>query len=137
MKTVVMDKKTMKKRNLKHLAFWTIAWTASTALATFGSIYLWDGNAALTSLVVILNLGIGVGMVLANRRFIEGSDELEKKIQLESMGITLGFTLIVGIAYSLLDSTNVIPGDAEIGYLVIFMGLCYIISTGLNQKRYR
>jgi hypothetical protein len=76
-------------------------------------------------------------MVLANRQLLEGSDELEKKIQLESMALTLGLTLVVGIAYSLLDTANVIPWDAEISFLVIFMGLCYMTAIAVNQKRYR
>lgn len=137
MKTLVMNTKTTKKKNLRRLAFWTLAWTVSTALATFGSHFLWEGNSLLTALAIALNLGIGVGMVMANRQVLEGSDELEKKIQLEAMALTLGFTLIVGIAYSIMDSTNLIPWDAEISFLVIFMALFYMTAIAINTKRYR
>jgi len=136
MKTFVMNTKTAKKKNLSRLAIWTLAWTVSTAVATFGSHFLWEGNTALTALSILVNLGIGVGMILANRRILEGSDELEKKVQLEAMALTLGLTLIVGIAYSIMDSTNLIPWDAEISFLVIFMSLCYMIALVLNKKRY-
>lgn len=137
MKIDVMNQKVLKKKNLGRLAGWTLAWTVSTALAAFGTKFLWDGNQTLSALAILLNLAIGIGMVLANRRLLEGSDELEKKIQLESMALTLGLTLVVGIAYSLLDTANVIPWDAEISFLVIFMGLCYLTATVVNQKRYR
>ena len=137
MKSIVMNTKTAKRKNLSRLAIWTMAWTVSTALATFGSLFLWEGNKVLTALSIVLNLGIGIGMVMANRRLLEGSDELEKKIQMEAMALTLGFTLIVGIAYSIMDSTNLIPWDAEISFLVIFMALFYITAIAFNTRRYR
>lgn len=136
MKTFAMNTKTSKKKTLSRLAIWTLAWTLSTAVATFGSLFLWEGNTLLTALSVVLNLGIGVGMVLANRQFLEDSDELEKKVQLEAMALTLGLTLIVGIAYSIMDSTDLIPWDAEISFLVVFMGLFYMIALLVNRKRY-
>jgi hypothetical protein len=137
MKTMDMNKKNQRKRIMGNLAGWTLAWTLSIALATFGHKLLWDGNKALTIAAIVISLLIGVGMIMANRRFIEHSDELEKKIQLESMGLTLGLTLVVGLAYSLLDITNVIPWDAEISFLVIFMGICYMASILVNNNRYR
>ncbi len=132
-----MDKKTTRKKSLGRLAFWTFAWTLSVALASFGWKYLWDGNQMLNIAAIGLNLLIGVLMILANRSLLEDLDELEKKIQLESMGLTLGLTLVVGLAYSLLDITNVIPWDAEISFLVVFMGLCYMTTILLNTRRYR
>lgn len=116
---------------------WTLSWTASTALVAFGPKFLWNESTGPTLLALLLNVGIGVGMILANRRLFEGLDELERKIHLEALALTMGLTLIVGIAYSLLDSTNIIPWDAEISFLVIFMGLCYLAALVLNQRRYR
>ena len=136
MKPVVMNSKTTRKYNQTRLAIWTFAWTASTALAAFGPKYLWDDATGPSAMAILLNVGIGIGMILANRRLIDGLDELERKIHLESLALTLGLTMIVGIGYSLLDITNVIPWDAEISFLVIFMGLCYITTLVINQKRY-
>jgi xanthosine utilization system XapX-like protein len=44
--------------------------------------------------------------------------------------------VVVGITYSLLDITNLIPMDAEIGILVGFMGITYLIALLVNRKRY-
>ena len=115
--------KELKKKRLKQLAFWTMLWTLTMAVASFGPKFLWDGNTLLTILAILVNLAIGVGMILMNRKLIMEGDELEKKIQLESMGLTLGLAVVVGLSYSLLDSTNLISMDAEIGFLVIFIGL--------------
>ena len=129
--------KEQRKKRLKQLAFWTVGWTLSMALATFGPKFLWDNNTIATLIAVLVNLAIGIGMILVNRNVVNNGDELEKKIQLESMGLTLGLAVVVGLSYSLLDQTNLISGDAEISNLVIFIGLTYIISTFYNNKRYR
>ena len=71
----------LNKKNTAHLAYWTIAWTASMALATFGPKFIWEENSALTILAILLNLGLGVGMILPNIRHIKGLDELQQKIQ--------------------------------------------------------
>ncbi|MBC2838477.1 hypothetical protein H7F20_03935 [Robiginitalea sp. SC105] len=136
MQSIVMNKSTRKKQ-IANLAAWTLAWVLSTALVVFGNEFLWAGSQWLTGLALLLNVLLGIGMILSNRRFVEGSDELEKKIQLESMGLTLGLTLVAGIAYSMMDVTNLIPMDAEISLLVMFMGICYIVATLLNNRRYR
>jgi len=129
--------KEQRKKRLKQLAAWTVSWTLTMALATFGPRFIWENNRLATALAIIINLAIGIGMILANRRLVNDSDELEKKIQLESMGLTLGLAVVVGLSYSLLDITNLILVDAEISNLVLFIGVTYIISTVINTKKYR
>lgn len=98
---------------------------------------MWPEQALIQQLTVILGLLFGVFMIAANRQHFQSLDELERTIQLEAMALTLGLTLIVGIAYSNLDILNIIPFDAEISYLVLFMGITYAISLGLNTRRYQ
>lgn len=129
--------KELRKKRTKQLAIWTMLWTLSMALASFGPKFLWDNNTFLTIPAILVNLALGIGMILANRRFVNEGDELEKKIQLESMGLTLGLAVVVGLSYSLMDTTNVIPVDAEISNLVIFIGITYIATTLINTKKYR
>jgi hypothetical protein len=125
------------KNTLKPLAVWTFIWVISTAVASFGPKFLWDYNRTLSVIFILINLLIGVGMILANRKQVLAGDELQQKIQLESMGLTLGLTVVVGLAYSLLDISNSIQGDAEIGMLVLFIGITYIISIAVNTLKYK
>ncbi len=136
MQTIDMNQ-TTRKQQLKNLAAWTFAWVLSTALVVFGAEFIWDGNAWITMAALAVNVLVGLGMILSNRRLLENCDELEKKIQLESMGLTLGLTLVVGIAFSMMDATNLIPFDAEIAFLVMFMGICYMLAIWFNNRRYR
>lgn len=53
------------------------------------------------------------------------------------MGITLGVALVGGIAYSMLDTTNIIPFDAEISGLIILIALSYLVLVFVNFWRYK
>ena len=137
MNIATMERKSERIRRVRLLALWTFAWTLSAALVIYGNEYLWEGQTTLTLVSVFINLALGVGMILSLRSFLKILDELERKIQLESMGITLGLTLVVGKAYSMLDITNLIPWDAEIGFLIMFMGITYLTAILINTFRYR
>ena len=125
-----------KKQQILNLAGWTWSWIATLALATFGPQFIWDDHQLLTILFVGLNFANGIAMVIANRHFFNSLDELQRKIQLEALGITLGLTVIIGITYSLLDTTNLIGVDAEISFLVGIIGIVYMVSTLIIRKRY-
>lgn len=125
-----------RRKHLINLGLWTWSWVATLAIATFGPIFIWEDHKALTTLAIITNLSNGVLMILANRKLFNHYDELERKIHLESLALSLGLTIIVGLTYSLLDQTNLIPFDAEIGVLVGFVGVTYMITLLVNRKRY-
>lgn len=125
-----------RKKRLQQLALWTWSWVATTAIASFGPQFLWEEESLLTALAILLNLVNGVLMILANRTLFNHYDELERKLHLEAMGLTLGLSVIVGISYSLLDQTNLIAQDAEIALLVMFIGVTYMIALLPNRKRY-
>jgi len=125
-----------RKKNLYTLALWTWSWVATMAIAAFGPKYIWDDHTVLTTLAVSVNFIHGILMIFANRRMFNNFDELERKIHLESLALTLGLAVVVGLSYSLLDTTNLIAFNAEISNLVIFIGLTYLILVTVNTRRY-
>ena len=124
------------RRNSVRLAAWTGAWLLTMALSVFGPRFIWDSSMPLTVTVIALNVLVGFGMIVANIRHLKGLDELQQKIQLEAMGFALGVAVVVGLAYSTLDITNVIPFDAEISNLVILIALTYFAGVLVGQRRY-
>ena len=58
------DFTTRTKINTVQLGLWTGAWVLTTALAAFGPKFFWEFNTPLTILGVLINLGIGFGMIL-------------------------------------------------------------------------
>lgn len=125
------------KRNTTRLALWTASWLVTMAIASFAPTLLWNPNDALTAMAIGLNLAVGFGMILANKNHLQGLDEMQQRIQLEAMGITLGVGLVVGLAYSNLDVSNLIAFDAEISHLVILMGLTYLAAIVIGTRKYR
>jgi len=124
-------------RNTKRLGYWTAAWVATMAVANFGPRFIWQLNESLTVIAILINLAIGFGMIVANKHHLKGLDEMHQKIQLEAMALSLGVGLVVGLAYSNLDVTNIIAFDAEISHLVILMGLTYLAGVVIGLRRFR
>lgn len=125
------------RKSTARLATWTILWVLTVAIPAFGPELFWGENNLINLLVILLNVGVGIGMIIANIHHIKIQDEMMQKVQLEAMGISLGVAVVGGIAYSMLDATNVIPFDAEIGGLVALIGVTYLISVFVNIRRYK
>lgn len=119
------------------LAIWTLLWVLSVALATFGHELIWGSNDLINTLVILLNFGIGIGMIMANIKHLREMDEMLQKVHLEAMGISLGLAVVGGISYSMLDTTNVVPFDAEISGVIVLIALSYITSLIINLRRYK
>lgn len=125
------------RRSLKRMARWNGAWVAATALMAFGPKFLWNKALIFTVLAVGLDIAVGVGMILATKKYIAQLDELQRKIYLNALATTVGVGLIVGIPSSVMDTYHVIPFKADIAYLVIVMGLTFLVSMMYGTRRYR
>ncbi len=124
-------------RNTVGLAAWTAAWVASVALAAFGPVALWNSRPVPTFLAIAFSVLVGAGMLLANKRNLQAMDELQRTIQLQAMAWSLGAGLVVGTAWTLLDRHDLVAFEAEIGHLVAFMAVVYLIGTFAGLRRYR
>lgn len=127
------------KRSTVKLAIWTGLWVITMAIGTFGPKFVWgeSGNQWLTGAVIFINFSIGLVMIYVNIEHLKSLDELMQKIQLEAMGIALGIGVVGGLTFSLMDITDVIPFDAEIGFLVILISLTYLTAYFLGYRRYQ
>lgn len=127
----------MTKKNTVNLAYWTGAWLLTMALATFGPKLIWNSQPAISVFAIIINTVVGVGVILANKKHLNGLDEMQRKIHMDAMAIALGVTIIGGLSYSMLDTSNVISSDAEISHLVILTSVTYLISVVVGNMRYK
>jgi hypothetical protein len=125
------------RRNLKMLAYWNLAWVAATALMSFGPKFLWHRALLFTLLAVGLDVAVGIGMILATRKYVAELDELQRKVYLNALGITVGVALITGVPYSVMATYLVIPFKADIAHLVIIMALTFLASILYGTWRYR
>jgi hypothetical protein len=124
-------------RNTARLRYWTIAWLATTALAAYGPKWLWDFDTLLTILGVVINLGVGFGMIVATRNHLQGLDEMQQKIFLDAAALSLGAGLVFGIGYELLEDIKLISFEPDISHLIILMSLTFIAGIIAGHRKYR
>ncbi len=125
------------RRNVVRLFYWNGAWGVATALMALGPKIIWNKAPVLTLLAVGLNVALGVGMIVANKTYLAELDELQRKVQLNAMGITLGVGLIASGPLSVMDSNHLIPFHADIANLLILMSLTFVACNLYGMWRYR
>jgi hypothetical protein len=135
-KTGSNDWATSSRKNTVRLGYWTFAWVATMAAAAFGPRLLWDYATLPTLAAVLVNLGIGFGMIVANRRYLRGLDELHQKIFLEAGAMTLGVGLVCGLSYELLEDIRLIGFEPAISHLVILMSITFLVGMVAGHRRY-
>jgi len=125
------------RRETVRLAVWSGTYIVTMAAAVFGSILIWPESEWLTVAAIGLNLTVGVILILRTIRHVSNLDEMMQRIQVEATALAFGVGVIGGLTYSVLDITNVISWDAEIGFLVISMCVVYLIgiASGLSRTR--
>ena len=124
-------------RNTRQLRNWTIAWVISTAVAVFAPKYIWDFNTLLSIVGILINIALGFGMLLANRKYLQGLDEMQRKILFDAMALSLGVGLVLGSSYELLEDIKLIPFQPEIPHLMIVMCLTYLIGAITGHRKYQ
>lgn len=125
------------RRSARTLFSWTLAWLLATALLAFGPELLWGEKLGVTLVVFGVNIAVGIGMIIANKRHLQTLDELHRKVMLDAMGITLGVALIAGVPYSLLEAYEMLAFDSEIAALYVLMSLTFMASMILGLRRYQ
>tara|TARA_R110000796_G_scaffold242038_1_gene363965 strand:- start:107 stop:529 length:423 start_codon:yes stop_codon:yes gene_type:complete len=128
---------TINKRNTARLAYWTFAWVATMAFVAFGPRFIWDFATLPTTVALIVNLGIGFGMIVANSRYLQGLDEMHRKIFLDASAFTLGVGLVCGLSYELLESIKLISFQPEISHLVVLMCLTFLVGLIFGHRKYQ
>ncbi len=125
------------RTNTKRLVGWNGAWVAATFLMLLGPKVLWNNALGFTLPAVGLDVAVGVGMVLATKKYVMELDELQRKVFLNALGIAMGVGLITGVPLSAMDAYHVIPFHANIGLLIVLMGLAFFVSFLYGTWRYR
>jgi len=135
--TDMCDSTPQTKKNTKRLFFWTVVWVLATAGVAFGSKYLWNFNTWLTIIAVLIHLGLGLVMIRVFKQFLLGLDELQRKIHLDAMALSLGIGLVFGCSYEMLEDIKLIPFQPEIPHLIIVMYLTYAVGAILGIRKYQ
>lgn len=124
------------KRNTKSLAVWTGAWLISLALVAFGPVFLWDYHQVITLCTIATNLVMGYKMIMANKQHLEDLDELQQRIHLVAMALSLGVSMVFGAVFGLLESVRVVEFQPNPSSVLFVMGISYGIGMVLAHRKY-
>jgi hypothetical protein len=124
-------------KNTLGLLYWGIPWVGTCMLMTFGPKVLWNHAEAFTALAICLNVAVGVGLLLAHKKYIKELDELQRKIYLNALAITVGVGLIAGVPFQVMDANSMLPFHANISHLIMIMSVTFVVSTVYGSLRYR
>jgi hypothetical protein len=125
------------RTNTMRLFGWGVTWVAATALMGLGPKLLWNKALGFTLLAVGLEVAIGVGWILATKKYVMELDELQQRVWLNALGITVGVAFAAVPPLSVMDVYHVIPFHANISHVVMLMAVTFVVSFFYGMWRYR
>jgi hypothetical protein len=113
------------------LFFWMVSFVALSILIREGNLQ----SGPLAWGAVGVSTVLGVAMLLAYRRFLSETDELQRRIQLESLAWGFGGGFVAVYSAHLLDRLGAIEG--ELAVLGGVMAFFYFLGLVVSHRRYR
>ena len=123
-------------RSTMNYLLWTLVWAGSYVLADKAALLGWYQGTTSAAIAVAVNLALGVVMVAAYMRHLRAMDELQRKIQMDALALSVGAGIVGGFAMMLMRSTGLSNG-ADIHTLILLIFATHIASTLFGCLRYR
>lgn len=125
------------KASTKTLFLWTLGWLLSLALLAFGPKLLWNFNVTISFAVIAVNLVFGYCMIITNKKYLDGLDELQRQLHMNAMAISLGVSVVFGAIYGLLEPARLLDATPSPSNILIVMSISYFISLVINFRKYQ
>ena len=82
-------------------------------------------------------MGRSVGWIVAFTRYLRALDELQRKIMLDSLAVTLGVGWVLGFAYVVADGAGLVANEAGVAVLSALLSVVYMTAIVIGRLRYR
>lgn len=115
---------------------WVFVWMASLVVSDKAALYGWWTAEWITWLSIAINLALGIWMVMRFMRMLRGMDDLQRKIQFDALGMSLGISMVSAITYSLLVTWGYIQHE-QVSDLFAIMCVSYAVTSLIGTLRYR
>lgn len=122
------------RRNARLANTWTLVWMVAFAATLFALKYEVLPAGVLTWLAVAVTTGLGAVALGYFVRFVREADELQRRIQLEALGIGFGAGFLATFTMALLERVWTFTFDA--GDLFLVMVIAYLVGIVLGARRY-
>ena len=123
-------------RSAKNLSIWTFAWVTSLAVVAFGPKFVWEFNVVISLIAISINLGFGYKMIMANISHFNSLDEMQRKIHINAMALTLGVSVVFGAIYGLLKAIQLISFEPNPSGILFVMSFSYMIGIAIFNRKY-
>ncbi|MBW8185096.1 hypothetical protein [Shewanella nanhaiensis] len=122
-------------KNANKVNILALLWAISLILTSYLSTQAWFTEIPI-AIAFLLHTGIGITMIFSYRHFLIELDEMERKIQLDALALSVGVTIISFSSYSILDKNGILP-ELDSAYLIALMALTYMVGIISGRLRYR
>jgi len=123
-------------KNANRVNLLAILWAGTLAVTALSREYTWHSTMLFISIIFTVHTAIGVLMVFAFRKFLKELDDLERKIQLDALALSVGVTIISFSSSSILSVAGVIE-KLDQSSLIMLMAITYMIGTVVGRIKYR
>ena len=87
--------------------------------------------------IIAVNVVFGYLMIIANKKYLDGLDELQRQLHLNAMAISLGISMVFGAIYGLLEPARLLESTPNPSNILFVMGITYFISLVINSRKYQ
>lgn len=115
----------------------TLLWAGTLAVARFGPNLWGEGNMVAGWVSVGVNVAAGVLWIVVLTRYLRAIDDLQRKIMLDALAITLGIGWVAGFGYVVADTAGLVAEPLNGAILPAGMGVVFILATVVGHLRYR
>ena len=119
----------------RRLALMTFIWLVSVALMTFAQTVFPASLDTFGPIVLLLNVVAGLALLLTNTAFLRALDELQRKIQIDAMAVTLGYLFIGGFAIQGAVKLELME-SLTFGNFLASGALVYVFTCWWTARRY-
>jgi hypothetical protein len=122
------------RRNQLRILLLAFVWAVFFLAVTLGIKQKW-WSFGVTLAGVIGHALFGIATVLAYRRFLLETDELQRKIEVEALALASGVGMVGGLTFWLLAVNGTLP-VASFAYVFALMMITYSVGVLIGRRRY-
>lgn len=122
------------RRNQRRVLLWSIAWAFSFVAVALGITKEWLPFGVILGAVTGTAL-LGIATALAYRRFLQETDELQRKIEVEALALAFGVGVVGGLTYWLLVVSGALT-ETGFAYVFALMMITYSVGVLIGRRRY-
>ena len=123
-------------KNANRVNLLALLWAVTLLFSAFAKEYSWYHNTLAISITFIVHMAIGIVMVFSFRKFLKELDDLERKIQLDALALSVGVTIISFSGSSILSKAGVIE-KLDQSSLIVVMSVGYMVGLIFGRIKYR